>query len=429
MPTALLPRFTRLAIVNVLSNLMVPLAGLVDVAFLGHLSDVKHLAGVALATVLFNYLYWTFGFLRMSTTGLVAQASGRGDEEEALLVGVRHWLLALAVGVTIVILQWPLKEGGFALLNAAPEVKAAGRHFYDALIWGAPATLLNFVLVGWFLGRAQSRRVLALTATSSFALVGLDYLFIIQWGWGSVGAGAATAASQYLALVVGMIFVATDSPGVTCVLPRLLDASWQAVFRLNLDITIRTLAHITVFSLFINLGASLGTTVLAANAVMMQVVILGAYFIDGLAFATESLVGFGKGRGDSGVLVQVLRVSGLASLVLGLAFALIFISSPALFSLITNQPPVLALLPDLVIWLLPVLGFGSLAFMLDGYFLGLTDGAVLRNATIFAALVGFAPLALFAWHQHSNPLLWLALSGYMVGRMVALGAQVPATLK
>ncbi|MBC8124028.1 MAG: MATE family efflux transporter [Gemmatimonadaceae bacterium] len=409
---------------------MVPLAGLVDVAFLGHLSDVKHLAGVALATVLFNYLYWTFGFLRMSTTGLVAQASGRGDEEEALLIGLRHWLLALAVGVAIVILQWPLKEGGFTLLNASPEVKEAGRHFYDALIWGAPATLLNFVLVGWFLGRAQSRQVLALTATSSFVLVGLDYLFIIQWGWGSVGAGAATALSQYTALVVGMIFVATDLPRITRLLPRLLDASWQAVFRLNLDITIRTLAHITVFSIFINLGASLGTTVLAANAVMMQVVILGAYFIDGLAFATESLVGFGKGQGNPDVLVQVLRVSGLGSLVLGLAFALIFISSPGpLFGLITNQPPVLALLPDLVVWLLPVLGFGSLAFMLDGYFLGLTEGAVLRNATIFASLVGFAPLALFAWQQHSNPLLWLAMSGYMVARMLALGIRVPATLQ
>jgi MATE family multidrug resistance protein len=158
-----LPRFFRLASVNILSNLMVPLAGLTSVAFLGHLGDIRHLAGVTLSTVLFNYIYRTLGFLRMSTTGMTAQAVGREDEEGVLLTGLRNGILALGLGITILILQYPLQEIGFALLSATSDVKASGQAYYDARIWAAPATLLNFVLIGWFLGREQSGKVLVLS--------------------------------------------------------------------------------------------------------------------------------------------------------------------------------------------------------------------------------------------------------------------------
>jgi multidrug resistance protein, MATE family len=138
--SSFLPNFVRLAIVNILSNLMVPLAGLIDTAFLGHLADIRHLAGVALATVIFNYVYWTFGFLRISTTGMTAQAVGRGDRDAVWLIALRHILLALVLGLVIFLLQVPLRSIGFTLLSATPEVKAAGQDYYNALIWGAPAT-------------------------------------------------------------------------------------------------------------------------------------------------------------------------------------------------------------------------------------------------------------------------------------------------
>jgi multidrug resistance protein, MATE family len=179
-----LSTFFRLAVVNILSNLMVPLAGLMDVAFLGHLSEIRHLAGVTLATVLFNYIYWTFGFLRMGTTGITAQAVGRDDQEAIALIGLRHGVLALGIGFIILLLQQPLSWLGFALLRASPEVKAAGQDFYNALIWGAPATLINFVLVGWFLGRGQSGKVLLLSAVNGAANVALDYLLMGKYrGW------------------------------------------------------------------------------------------------------------------------------------------------------------------------------------------------------------------------------------------------------
>ncbi|MEM9162699.1 MAG: MATE family efflux transporter, partial [Cyanobacteria bacterium P01_F01_bin.4] len=147
-----LPSYGRLAIANILSNLMVPLAGIVDTAFLGHLADIRHLAGVALATVIFNFIYWSFGFLRMGTTGLTAQAVGRQDRTEIWLIGLRGGLLALGFGLVLILLQVPLRELGFALLQADADVLASGREFYNARIWGAPAVLLNYVLLGWFLG-------------------------------------------------------------------------------------------------------------------------------------------------------------------------------------------------------------------------------------------------------------------------------------
>jgi MATE family multidrug resistance protein len=424
-------RFFRLASVNILSNLMVPIAGLVDVAFLGHLAEIRHLAGVALATVLFNYIYWTFGFLRMGTTGTTAQAVGRSDEEAVLLTLLRNGILAIGLGLIILILQYPLRELGFALLSAAPEVKSSGIAYYNALIWGAPATLLNFVLIGWLLGREQGGRVLLLSVVGNGANVVLDYLFIVQWGWESAGAGIATAASQYLMLLIGAILVCREQwlGKVKAIASHLLDPSaLKATFALNSDILVRTFALVSTFALFTNLSSSLGTVVLATNTLLLQVVTLAAYFIDGLAFATESFAGIFRGKGTSEQLPLLVRISGAASLILGLLFALVFNLFPdSLFRLLTNHSEVIDPIGSYVGWLLPVLGFGSVAYMLDGYFLGLTEGRILRKATITAALVGFAPVAIVAWRVQSSQLLWLALSLFMVARVVTLGVKVPRT--
>lgn len=426
-------RFFRLASVNILSNLMVPLAGLVNVAFLGHLVEIRHLAGVAVATVLFNYIYWTFGFLRMGTTGTTAQAVGRSDHEAVLLTGLRNGVLALGLGHIILVLQHPLRELGFALLSAAPEVKSSGIAYYNTLIWGAPATLLNFVLLGWFLGREQSSRVLVLSAVGNGANVALDYLFIVRWGWESAGAGLSTAASQYLMLLVGMILVCRELRfgQVQAIAGRILDPlALRAAFALNGDIFVRTFALVSTFAVFTNLSSVLGTVVLATNTLLLQVVTLAAYFIDGLAFATESFAGIFRGKGASEQLAPLVQISGTASLSLGLAFALVFVLLPGpLFGLLTNHKEVIDRIDSYVLWLLPVLGFGSVAYMLDGYFLGLTEGRILRRASLTATLFGFVPVAVAAWQFQSSHMLWLALALFMAARVVTLGMQVPRTLR
>ncbi len=426
-------RFFRLASVNILSNLMVPLAGLVNVAFLGHLVEIRHLAGVAVATVLFNYIYWTFGFLRMGTTGTTAQAVGRSDHEAVLLTGLRNGVLALGLGHIILFLQHPLRELGFALLSAAPEVKSSGIAYYNTLIWGAPATLLNFVLLGWFLGREQSSRVLVLSAVGNGANVALDYLFIVRWGWESAGAGLSTAASQYLMLLVAMILVCRELRfgQVQAIAGQILDPlALRAAFALNGDIFVRTFALVSTFALFTNLSSFLGTVVLATNTLLLQVVTLAAYFIDGLAFATESFAGIFRGKGASEQLAPLVQISGTASLSLGLAFALVFVLLPGpLFGLLTNHKEVIDRIDSYVLWLVPVLGFGSVAYMLDGYFLGLTEGGILRRASLTATLFGFVPVAVAAWQFQSSHMLWLALALFMAARVVTLGMQLPRTLR
>jgi multidrug resistance protein, MATE family len=431
-PPSFLSQFLRLTLINILANLMVPLAGLLDMAFLGHLAEIHHLAGVSLAMVLFNYLYWSFGFLRMGTTGLTAQAVGRQDAEAVLLIGLRNGILAALIGLMILLLQYPLGVVGFAILRAAPDVKMAGQAFYNALIWGAPATLINFVIVGWFLGRSQSGRVLVLTAVSSGANVLFDYGFIVRLGWASMGAGLATAVSQYVMLGVAIGLLSRDVQWcqIRAVAGKLWDRSaLQATFSLNGEILIRTFALVSTFAIFTNLGAMFGTVVLTSNAILMQVVTLAAYFIDGLAFATESLAGLFRGQGTAQQLRSLVQVAGGTSLLLGVLFAIAFISQPApLFKLLTHHAAVLEYVAQYVGWLLPVLGFGSIAYMLDGYFLGLTAGRILRRSMLQAGLIGFLPVAIGAWYFQSNHGLWLALALFMAVRAITLSAQVPATL-
>lgn len=411
---------------------MVPVAGLFDIAFLGHLDGLQYLAGVALATVLFNYLYWTFGFLRMGTTGMTAQALGQNDWDTMVLVGLRNGVLALGLGGAILLLQRPFQVLGFLLLNASPEVKSAGQAYFDALVWGAPATLLNFVVVGWYLGRSQSGKVLLLSGVNNFTNVLFNYLFIVQWGWQSYGAGAATALSQYLMLLIGLLFIWRDISISQLLKARsklLNAAALKQTLTFNSEILIRTFAIISTFAIFTNLSSHLGTEILSTNTLLMQVVTLASYFIDGIAFALESSVGILSQQQQPQQLKRLLYGAGLTSLGVGLMFALSFCLFPQrLFGLLTNHQDVLRQVDQYVYWLLPVLGLGSISYLLDGYFLGLLAGGVLRQSVVFATLLGFTPFAMAAWHWQNAHLLWLAMVLFMGGRAVILGIQVPKSL-
>ena len=424
-------RFWRLALVNVVSNLMVPLASSIDVAFLGHLAEIHHLGGVAIATVLFNYIYWSFGFLRMGTTGTTARAAGKGDRQEVVLILLRNSLMAIAIGTILLILQQPLRELGFTLLSATTDVLQSGRAYYNALIWGAPATLLNFVFLGWFLGREQGRKVLLMSVIDKSANVALNYLFIVRFGWASAGAGWATAISQYLNLLVGLIFIMQELriSSWSSLTDKIFNRSaWQQIFSLNRDITIRTLVLVSTFASFTNLSSMMGTKVLATNTLLLQVVTLGAYFIDGIAFATESIAGSLRGQKHNHQLLPLIKLAGGTSLIVGLSLSVVFGFMPeSLFGLLTNHSEVINYINNYVMWLLPVLGFGSIAYMLDGYFLGLSEGRILRQSTIIATTLGFAPVAIAAWHYRNSHLLWLALSLFMAARSTTLGFKVPQT--
>jgi MATE family multidrug resistance protein len=400
---------------------MVPLASLVDTAFLGHLTEIRYLAGVAIASVLFNYIYWTFGFLRMGTTGVTAQATGRGEADLVVITLLRNGAISLIISTIILVLQQPIRELGFTLLRAEPEVLEAGQAYYNALIWGAPATLLNFVLFGWLLGKERAGKVLLLSLTSKGTNIILDYIFIVRWQQQSAGAGAATAISQYITLIFGLILIWRELLKISWRLKIFELSALKATLVLNQDILIRTLALISTFALFTNLSATMGTEVLASNTLLLQVVTLAAYFIDGIAFATESIAGNLHGQGATSQLIPLLKLAGSSSLFAGVSFAIAFCLFPySLFGLLTSHSEVVVRISNYVWWLLPILSCGSIAYMLDGYFLGLTAGKILRQSTLIAALLGFIPMGIAAWYWQSNNLLWLALALFMMTRSITL---------
>lgn len=416
-------RFARLSLYNVLSNVTVPLAALVDTALLGHLPEIRFLAGVALASVLFEYVYWSFGFLRMGTTGMTAQAVGRSDRAETYLVLYRSLVIGVGFGLVLLALRGPLAGAGFALLaDIPPEVEAAGRDYFGARIWGAPAVLANFAFLGWFLGREDGRGVLIMTVTANLANVGLDYLFIVRLGWAATGAGAATAISQYGMLAIALILFARRYRPLPWRWREVVDRSrLRELFGLNRDILIRTVALITTFAFFTNFSAVLGTATLAANAILGRIQTLAAFLIDGCAFATESLAGVFWGSGRRSELGRLRRLALVSGVALTVPFSLAITLAPRpLLGLFTSHGPSLEAAVRVGWWLIPVLTIGSVAYIYDGLFIGLTAGRALRNSMLVSALVGFLPLALLALRVESNHLLWTAMLGYMVVRASSL---------
>jgi len=424
-------RFTRLAAINVASNLLVPLAGLVDVAILGHLDDVRHLAGVALGAVIFDYLLWTVGFLRMGTVGPTARAAGRQDVVETQAILVRGLGVAAVLGGGLLLASGWLSSAGFGLLAGTPVVEEAGRAYVAARFWGVPCAAGSMVLLGWFLGQEQAGRALVMTAVGSLTNIALDVWFVWGLGWGAEGAGWATAASQALTLATGLALAAPALRHRAGVWARARDpGALQELAGLSRDIVIRTFFLVTVFATFTSLSAGMGTLVLAGNAVLIKLLGAGAWLIDGYAFATETLAGQADGAGDRRGLRRILALSVGASVTTGLVLSSALVLAPGpVLGLLTDQAPVLAEATRHVLWLFPVLGVGSAAYALDGYFIGLTAGRTLRRAMAISALIGFVPLATWAWRDSDPTRLWAALAVFMVLRVLTLGVAVPGTLR
>lgn len=426
------PRFLRLASINVFSNIMEPLAGAISLGFLGHLTQIDHLAGVSLSTTLFNFTYFMVSFLRMGTTGVTAQAVGRDDREEMFLVGMRNGLIALSIGGLLLLLQYPLQQLWFAIMTATPEVKASGIDYFNARIWGAPAVAINIVIIGWFLGREMSGSVLLMSLLGNVANITFDYLFIIRWNWASTGAGLSQAVSQYLVLVLAIVLVSfrIEWNEVRNAAKKFWNVSaFKATFTLNGNIFVKSGTTMLVMTIFTALSSAMGIEVLAENALLLQIMMISAYFFEGIGFATETLGGNFKGQEAIDRLLPLLQVTVGSGLLTGLIAAGVCNLFPqTVFGLLTNHSEVTDLLQVYVPWLLALLAFNSVFLILNGYFAGLALGEPLRNASLSGALFGFAPLAIGAWHFHNNHILLLAMSACWAIRVLVLGMQVPETL-
>ncbi|MBT9311719.1 guanitoxin biosynthesis MATE family efflux transporter GntT [Leptothoe kymatousa] len=419
-----LPRFYRLSAVGMFSNMMVPLAGLCDTAFLGHLSDIHYLAGVILGSILFDYLYRILKFLRNSTNTLTANAVGEDDAVGMVTAILRCGVVALAIAAVILLLQYPIHTLGFTLLSGTPETEQAGLAYFNARIWGAPAVLLNFVLIGWFLGREKNGIVFLISLMVNGSNVLLDYVMINRWGWESTGAGIATAISQYLGLLVGLVAVALtiDWRVLGKAMAQVPDRqALTSTLILKGNILVRFVALISAYSIFTNLSATFGTASLAENGLLLQIALLSQFTVQGVGMTAQTLIGNFKGKGQTDQCLPVLKTAIVTSLIISLGFALTAVFFPGTtFSLLTSHTEVSAAMGSDATWLVPLLSITSVAFMLEGYFIGLKEGAVLRNGAILGFGLGFIPLALLATYWQSSYLLWTALTAYMTVLMLFL---------
>lgn len=426
----LLRRFARLTGLNILGNIVVPLASLIDTAMLGHLPEVHHLSGVALAGVLFNYVYWTFGFLRMATTGETAQAVGRRDRSEEFTILYRALIVGGAIAGLILAAQWLIAEGGFRILAGEADVKAAGRDYFFARVWGAPAALLNFAFLGWFLGREQSQNALAMALTANVTNVAGNYLMIMQWGWGSTGAGIATALSNWAMLAMAAVLFyaqnihkSSEGAAIPAPVARVIFQRDRLVrlYSLNRDIMIRTFVLISAFSIFTNFSSEMGMVVLAANAILLRFVELAAYLIDGSAFAVESLAGILRGAGDRAGFLRLRRIAMFSGVGFAFIFCLpVFLIPDVIFRLMTDRPELLYEIFMYRYWLAPILFAGAAAFIYDGIYLGLTEARALRNSMLLSFCIGFAPAAIYGVFRAEPHWLWLAMALFMCVRAISL---------
>jgi MATE family multidrug resistance protein len=394
-----------------LSNVSTPLLGVVDTAVVGRLPDPAYIGAVALGALIFNFVFWGFGFLRMGTTGLTAQALGARDVAEVRACLGRALLLALIVGAALIALQWPIRLIALALLEGSEKVEALAHGYFDVRIWAAPATLANFALLGWFIGLGQARTALILQLVLNVSNMLLDALFVLGLGLGVSGVAAGTVIAETLAAALGIVLALRHlrSLGGRWSVERLFDRLQLArAIAVNRDIMIRSAALILIFVWFTAQGARQGDLVLAANAVLMQFIAVAAYFLDGIAFTAEALVGRAAGAGSRSLLVHAARLTtAWAALIALLASLALVALGPSLIDLLTVEPGVRATARTFLAW--AALGplAGVWAFQLDGIFIGATWTAQMRNAML-------ATLAIFltAWwllRPWGNHGLWAAL--------------------
>jgi len=376
-----------LALPMVFSNITTPLLGLVDTWVIGHLGEAWFLGGVSVGATLINLLFWLLGFLRMSTTGLTAQAQGAASAEGQLDTLARALGLAIALGVVILLLVLPFLPAIIALGGGSAEVQAYAGQYVSVRIWSAPAALCNLVIMGWLLGMQDARSPMWLLILSNLVNMVLDAGFVLGLGWQVKGVAAASVLADYSALAVGLWLVSRH-------LRRLSPAVWQnawsrwrqwpalvRLLALNRDIFIRSLCLQLCFAFMTLQGARLGDVAVAANAVLLNFLMLISYGLDGFAYAVEAMVGRAIGRRDR----QGLR----EAIVLNLGWALLI---------------------ALAVW----------CFLLDGVFIGATRAREMRNSMLVAVFAGFFPIW-WLCQSWGVAALWAAMSALMAGRGLTLG--------
>lgn len=416
-------RVWTLAVPMILSNLTVPLVALVDSTVAGHLPQTQDLGAVAVGSAIYALPVWSLGFLRMGTTGFAAQAEGAGDRVALRTVQVQALLLAAMFGLVVGLLMLPLLPWLIGQMHATPVLAVRAQDYLQLRLLGLPAALLNYALAGWFIGAQRAGTTLSLLLVANLVNIALNLLFVLGFGWGVPGIALASACGEWCGALYGLWCARRAVRGW----PGRVDwpamrgwAHWRPLLMVNRDIFIRTLALEGVFFSLSLLGARLGDATVAANALLLNGLMLTAFGLDGLANAVEALCGHAIGARDAQALRRALVVAGGWSLLGSVAYALLFAGAGHFFVEVqTSLPEVRAVAYHALPWLaaLPVVAVWS--YLLDGLFIGATRGREMRDGM----LVAVALFALLAWAARGwgNDGLWLAFLAFMAVRGAGLG--------
>ena len=420
-------RVFRLAIPLILSNLTQPLLSMVDTILSGHLPTPAVLGGVAVGGIFFNAIYWTFGFLRMATTGLVAQSLGAGDEDQLLHHFGRAVLTALLIGVVILALQKPLISAALALLGASAETRQNALTYCTIRIWSAPAALANYAILGYLLGRQRARAALLLQAVINVVNVAIALTLVLRLHWGVAGIATATMTAEWIGCLLGFaLLLAGGAHWSHLRLTELIARDrLRHVFALNRDILLRTLSLVAAYVWFTRAGARSGDAVLAANAVLINFLWIAGYGLDGFANATEALVGEAIGARRVADFRAILKASSVSAFTVAAGLSLLYLTlGHRIIAVFTNQEAIRVLAGRFLPWLvvLPLVAVWS--FMLDGVFIGATRARELRDSMLIS-LIGFLGLAVVLTAHYGNHGLWCAMLAFMALRATMLALYLP----
>lgn len=428
-------RVFAIALPMTLAYLSTPLLGLVDTAVIGQLGDAAKLAGIAVGALIFDAIFSTMNFLRSGTTALTAQSYGRKDMMALWLVLLRAGLLALGIGLAIMLIGPLLLSAGLTFIAPSSEVMVETRHYFLIRLYASPATLLNYVLLGWLVGLGQAGRGLLLQTVLNGLNILLNTVFVLGFGWGVAGIAWGTLIGEYVTLALGIMLVLPRFQPHLAKLTRfptravLFDrAAFSGLLAVNRDIMIRSFALLFSFLLFSRLGAQFGPVILAANAVLMNFFALGGYFLDGLATAAEQLAGMMKGARNRAGFQQATRLSVFWGFLLAGCLSLILlVFGKAFIAFLTTSPEVRASAETYLFWAALTPFFGVLAFEMDGIFIGATWVADMRNMMLLSTGI-FTLAALGLVHNLGPTGLWIAFDVFLAARGLSLLALYPSRL-
>ena len=414
----------QIALPSIVSNITVPLLGLIDAAIVGHLGAASYIGAIAVGGMLFNIIYWIFGFLRMGTSGMTSQAYGQKDEAETMRILARSMGVGMLIALVLIILQYPIERIAFTLMKATPEVERLASLYFRICIWGAPAVLGLYSISGWCIGMQNSRFPMYVAITQNIVNILASLVLVYGFGMKIEGVAIGTLVAQYAGLLMAAWLWTSHFKRLLPYIQLqtlLAKGSIRRFFQVNRDIFFRTLCLVAVTMYFTSAGAAQGEVILAVNTLLMHFFTFFSYIMDGFAYAGEALVGKHLGANDRPALRQMVHQLFVWGIVLSLVFTLVYgIGGKVFLGLITNEQSVITASSAYFYWVLAIPLTGFAAFLYDGIFIGATATRWMLYAMSIATTAFFLIYYGFRGTM-DNHALWLAFITYLALRGIVQG--------